>query len=201
MGSKFVTSAFSNKEVSIITKSYSKMYPDYSEDIASGRITIPSSFKLFSVLLYKSNRIRASTQNRSNYVLASPMFPFVTSNLSEFEGSKRVVKLYYFLEHSISLNTEHTITNQFAAVSWPMVHPKRFHFGKPVEVWCNELYEPNTDNNFLPLSRISERVMIGVDKVEEENVLIVIPIIAPCSPWPNACKKSEDSNVGKHPHT
>ena len=63
-----------------------------------------------------------------------------------------------------------------ACCSWPMVHPERHLIGKPVEVWCKELYEPLSINTIIPVSAITNQVIISVDYVSEEQVLIVIPL-------------------------
>ena len=58
-----------------------------------------------------------------------------------------------------------------------MVHPMRFVMGKPAEVWCNELYEPNSANTFIPVINIAKRVIFSIDEVNGENVLVIIPLI------------------------
>ena len=67
----------------------------------------------------------------------------------------------------------------FAAVFWPMVHPKRQAMGKPIEVWCSNVYEPSSDNEFIPVENIVSRLIIAQDTIDStsEQVLIVIPII------------------------
>lgn len=69
------------------------------------------------------------------------------------------------------------ITHILAQVSWPMVHPQRYALGKPVEIWCNELHEPTSNNSFIPVSAIVHRVIYSIDELNQENVLIVIPTI------------------------
>ena len=36
----------------------------------------------------------------------------------------------------------------FVEVMWPQVHPQHYVIGKPVEVWCKDLYEPTYTNLF-----------------------------------------------------
>ena len=58
-----------------------------------------------------------------------------------------------------------------------MVHPQRSALGKPVEIWCNGLDEPTSINSFIPVTAIAHHVIYSVDRVNEEKVLIVIPVI------------------------
>lgn len=61
-----------------------------------------------------------------------------------------------------------------------MVHPHRSHFGKPVEVWCYNLYEPCSSNTFFLASNIKSRAIICTEKLlcaGGENVLIAIPLV------------------------
>ena len=48
--------------------------------------------------------------------------------------------------------------------------------GKPVEVWCKDLFETGM-NCFVPIENIVSRVIIAFDYLCEENVVIVIPFV------------------------
>ena len=69
------------------------------------------------------------------------------------------------------------MTQTFAVVTWPQVHPAKDSVGKPVEVWCYDLFEPDPINCFIPLDNIRSRVIIAIDRLEEERVLFVIPVV------------------------
>ena len=58
-----------------------------------------------------------------------------------------------------------------------MVHPQRHHFGKPVEVWCTDTYEPQVDNTLFLASTISARAIISSEKLSSECVRIAIPLV------------------------
>ena len=60
---------------------------------------------------------------------------------------------------------------------WPMVHPSRHYFGKPVEIWCNGLYEPQSVNRFILASSIAARAIICIEKVSDERVCVAIPLV------------------------
>ena len=117
-------------------------------------------------------------QNAKNcFVFASSMFAFTTSVPTEFEGSKRPAKVSYFLQHTITFQSCEPKSHVFAYSSWPMVHPKRFEIGKPVEIWCHNLYEPSSHNCFLPIKCFSNRVIFTIDHFCNERVLITIPVL------------------------
>ena len=89
-------------------------------------------------------------------------------------------KLHYFLQHSLVVpNSKEPKSHILAQVTWPMVHPQRFLFGKPVEVWCSDLNEPVVDNTFLPVGAIANRIIYSIDELEatHERVLIIIPLV------------------------
>ena len=55
----------------------------------------------------------------------------------------------YILLHTIALPGDSApIFDLIACLLWPMIHPKCDHFGKPVEVWCNTVFEPEAVNQF-----------------------------------------------------
>ena len=60
-------------------------------------------------------------------------------------------------------------------------HPDRFHFGKPVEVWCHNLYEPSPHNSFILVSSVKVRAIICTENSSTisggETVLVAIPLV------------------------
>ena len=160
-------------------KLYSKLHGDCSEEILNGQIPVSTTFRRYKNIFKHGKRINSSSPNgNKSYVLASPVFQFTSSRPSEFDGELRPAELHYFLEHSITIpNSSKPFTHNLAHVSWPMVHPQRSALGKPVEIWCNGLDEPTSINSFIPVTAIAHHVVYSVDRVNEENVLVVIPVI------------------------
>ena len=181
LASKFVLSILSSDDLIILRSLYAKLYPEYSADICNGIIKLSSTYRKYASLTKNNKHINSMFKRSATntyYVLACPVFSFTSSDPSEFEGNQRPVKLHYFMEHSLLLpGIEKPQTHVLACASWPMVHPDRFAMGKPVEVWCHELYEPNSANSFIPASRISKRVIYSTENLNHENVLVIIPII------------------------
>lgn len=64
----------------------------------------------------------------------------------------------------------------FAICEWPQEHPDRHIMGKPAEVWCKTLSEGGI-NCFVLIENILSRVIIATECLNEEHVLVVIPLI------------------------
>lgn len=174
---KYIRCSLCLEDVTLLTALYQKRYPELSQQFCDQTIYVPSTFKKFSCLQRKGKRLESAyNKNTVSYVVAEPLFRFTTSDAEEFDGVLRPAKVEYFLEHSVQIAGE-LRHHLFAAVSWPMVHPQRFKIGKPVEIWCNNLYEPSSQNSFLPIESIQNRAIFTVDRVDGEQVLIVIPVL------------------------
>ena len=176
LGSKYVISALSSDLLVVIRKVYSKLYPEHADGLVSGQISVSSTYKRYAHVTRKGKRIGSLQSGAKNaYVLAVPTFSFTSSRPSEFEGNCRPAQVHHFFQHSLFLpDCSKPRTHVFAQVSWPMVHPQRFVF---VEVWCNNLNEPVIDNALLAVDAIASRVICSVDKVSNEHVLVIIPLI------------------------
>ena len=108
-------------------------------------------------------RINSSQPCAENvsYILATPPFLFTTSEPCEFKGSWRPAQILYFLQQSLILpNSDQAKTHLLIHVTWPMVHPQCFYFGKPVEIWCYDLNEPIVDNSFQLVPYIVESFIV-----------------------------------------
>lgn len=88
-------------------------------------------------------------------------------------------QVQYFISHSISLPSSPPISysHLFAIVRWPQLHPQRHAMGKPVEVYCNNLFEPMIENHILSVQHIASRLAVAYDSVGDEEVLIIIPLL------------------------
>lgn len=108
-------------------------------------------------------------------ILASPVFPFPGSDIQTF----RPAQIRYFIKHSFTLSEypEHCIFHVFAVVLWPQVHPKQHCMGKPVEAWCKSVFEHCIEYRYLPIENISSRVFISFECLENEEVVVVIPLV------------------------
>ena len=59
----------------------------------------------------------------------------------------------------------------------PQHHPNYDYFGKPYQVWCATLYEGLLNNFLLPVENIISVLLSAEVIVEEENVLLIVPVI------------------------
>ena len=58
-----------------------------------------------------------------------------------------------------------------------MFHPNRHHFGKPIQVWCTDIYETQSINRFFLASTITARAIIGIETLSSECVRIAISLV------------------------
>ena len=64
----------------------------------------------------------------------------------------------------------------FAQVLWHSSHPKYSSFGKPVQVWCNDLFETH-EPTLIPINLLKARCVHSVVCVSGENILLLIPLL------------------------
>lgn len=163
-GPKSVISCLSPELLQSLLKLYSKLYPIHSEVIDKGEIFLPSTFR----------QLPAHGQQKGCYILLAPPFPFSSDSASQFKNYERLAKIEYFMLHT---GASEPSSNLFVSVSWPMVHPNRNYYGKPVEVWCCSIFEPNIKNKFCLASSINSRAIVSFEKMHNESVCVSIPII------------------------
>ena len=113
--------------------------------------------------------MKLSSQGKVPYALAIPV---MQSDLND----PRPIKILYFIQHCWILSETCHFSQTFAVCKWPQQHPSRHVMGKPVEVWCKDLFETGM-NCFVPIENIVSRVIIAFDYLCEENVVIVIPFV------------------------
>ena len=131
---------------------YSEMYPAFKEQILDNTIIMPSTFKKYCCITWHGKLIYSSLSRNCKipYVFAKPPFMFASSNPSDFHSKERLVEIDFFLMHSIVLpENPEPKSHLLAFTKWPMVHPQKHHYGKLVEVWYTDIYEPNPKNIFL----------------------------------------------------
>lgn len=178
--SKYVLAVLTQECIDVLKQVYCKLYPEYKEMILTNKISLNTTVKQFSSIdmnKKKLSSVKEGLQAKVPYVLAKPLFAFgATPSTSRDE--LRPAQIQYFIKHSLYLPSNSSPTSHiFAVVHWPLEHPQRHVMGKPVEVWCNTVYEPTMINHFLFLENIKCRVITACDIVNDEEVLVVIPLI------------------------
>ena len=67
-------------------------------------------------------------------------------------------------------------TEVVAIVSWFSPRPQYQAVGKPVEVWCNDMYESEGVHSFVPLNLFSQPCAHSTNVLNDEHVLFVVPV-------------------------
>ena len=116
---------------------------------------------------------------KNPFVFVVPPFSFGhCRNDAASEGEERLAEIEYFLLHSVTLpNSQQPNSNLLACCRWPLLHPNRHYFGKPVQIWCTDIYETLSINRFFLASTIRSRAIAGVNVVAGEHVRIAIPLV------------------------
>lgn len=182
--SKYKLGVLCQDSITVLKQLYSNLYPQYMSLIAEDKLTIPSSIRKYQYIQMNGKKLSSvseGSQARVPYVLAKPVFQFSPNNVSD---NVRPVQIQYFVKHSFYIpstsNPPHPdIHNScvFAFVQWPQIHPQKDVMGKPVEIWCNNLFEPTMLNTFLPIDNIVSRVAIATHELDNEDVLVIIPLL------------------------
>ena len=94
----------------------------------------------------------ASTEQEVPYVLATS--PLESSDVP------RPFQIDYFVKYLVLLPmSKVSATYLFAVGRWPQKHPRQHLMGKPVEVWCLNVYE-SSFNSFVPVCSIHGRTIV-----------------------------------------
>ncbi len=179
-GPKSVIGLLPPESIVCLRKLYSKLYPAYENQVLEGEVSIPSTFRKYSSITWQGKKLSSTLDKsvKNSIVFVAPPFSFTTSVPTEFEGKERPAEIDYFLVHSVILpGTQEPKAHLLARAKWPMVHPNRHYFGKPVEIWCSSIYEPQSSNQFVLASSIAAHAIISFEKVSGERVCIAIPLV------------------------
>lgn len=106
-------------------------------------------------------------------------------NLYDHASSEsiRPANIHYFLRVSLSVDDalnhdQHNVMYlSLAFVSWFTPHPACRALGKPAELWCSQLYEPHGVHSFVQIKDILSRCAHGMRQHNEENVIVVVPLV------------------------
>lgn len=92
----------------------------------------------------------------------------------------RAARINYFLLHRVIINgTSHEHLS--VSLSWFLYHPKFDSKGKPITVWCHDLFEPIGLHSLVPINFVKNRAVSHVCSqsglVPGESVLLVCPCV------------------------
>ena len=84
------------------------------------------------------------------------------------------VLVHHYAKHTLTVDGD-TISHLFAIVSWLMPHPNHCCLGKPVTVWCHDLFY-TCSINIIPVQVLSSVCVHTKDIIHDERVLIITPV-------------------------
>lgn len=104
--------------------------------------------------------------------------PFLTTMIdSDHPNSNmRPAKVKYFMKISFSLGSSNIIYVDLAYVLWCFPHPSKKAIGQPAQVWSHDLFECDGAHSFVPVSLVKSRCAHCVSTIDDEQVLVVVPI-------------------------
>ena len=168
-GGVMSTEVLNEPDLSYLAECYNVMYPEgqYSASNIASLIYKYSQIKVCEEL-YGSHNTRTT---RSSYVLGR----WCGRNGKIDTTSLRPGRVSFYLKHSI-LHCGVFKPHYFAFVLWYEEHPSKELLGKPIEIWCHDIFEALGPASFLPVQRIYSKFVAGTDEIDQETLLFVIPL-------------------------
>ena len=144
--------------VSIVRRLYSTFYPLFCDALENGDIELPTSFLKVKYITVKGQKFESGP---NAYYLANSVLPFRTP-IAQPAGVtdchlQPVTCLYYAVHRFFLVASSDPVLTVLARVRWPQPHPDRYCVGKPVEVWCPNLFESSNCNAFLPVENMQSQ--------------------------------------------
>ena len=168
-GGVMSTEVLNEPELSYLAECYNVMYPEgqYSASNIASLIYKYSQIKVCEEL-YGSHNTRTT---RSSYVLGR----WCGRNGRIDTTFLRPGRVSFYFKHSL---LQHGIfkPHYFAFVLWYEEHPSKELLGKPIEIWCHDIFEALGPASFLPVQRIYTKFVAGTDKIDQETLLFVMPL-------------------------
>ena len=166
--SKYTMATLSQDELGVLLSVYYTRHPHYKDKLSFHNV--PRCVKKYGYVTMNNSKISSK-----DYVLAEPVFAFP----GDSEKKIRPAKIVHFINHTITISNEDAQREStlFAVVQWPLNHPRQHAIGKPVEIWCKNLYEPYGKNVFVPIDNITGRVMYAHEPIDGEEVVVIIPMV------------------------
>ncbi len=174
---KHTICVLSQIESVVVKDLYSKFY---SQDMESGETELPLSFQKMNVITVNGQKLESNAYYLAESVLQfdTPLSqPVAGVTHSQLQTSRPAKILYWAIHRFVPRGSSVPVVTVLARILWPQSHPEQFCMGKPVEVWCFELFEATNKNGFVPLENISSRLLTSEAKLNDEHVLVTIPVI------------------------
>ena len=82
--------------------------------------------------------------------------------------------LYYAVHRFFLVASSDPVLTVLAQVRWPQPHPDRYCMGKPVEVWCPNLFESFNCTVSLLVENMQMQVITSEITVNSEYVRVIV---------------------------
>ena len=93
-------------------------------------------------------------------------------------SNHRPIVVHHYLKVFYSIDNTPDLCNKlFAYVSWLFPHPERHAYGKPAELWCNQLYESFGSHSFIPLEGLVCRCAHVIVEHNSEHLSLIVPLV------------------------
>ena len=139
---KHTIGMMSQSELAVVRVLYSKFYPQFSLGLESGDIQLSSLFQKMNFVVIGDKK---NESGPNAFYLAKSILPFNTelippAGVTDVDlHNTRPVNVLYYAVHCVHLTS--ISTPVLARVLWPQTHPSRYCMGKPVQIWCSQLFE------------------------------------------------------------
>ena len=151
---KYTLDILNNESIEVLKQVYGKIYPEHSVVIMDDNNEILASVRKCTYIQMEGKKLSSVSEGLNSkvpYILGTPLFPFDDHHPNL---ETRPAQIQYFIKHHFSVQSHGSYegiskSHLFAVVNWPQTHPECFKMGKPVELWCKDLFEPSNINDFL----------------------------------------------------
>ena len=160
---QFVLTSFDSDMLSAAAELYMKIYPLLPID----RVVLPSCFRKYYTITLMNKKYYASKN------LLRPNLYFVACEMDDSVATDfRPVYVEYFAVHTFHMENE-VFTNNLARVKWLKCHPNRYEWGKPLQIWYKDDFEPDDSYGcFIPVNHLSKHCVYQIVKYTYYNVYL-----------------------------
>ena len=96
----------------------------------------------------------------------------VSDGLIDISAARRPGIVTFYIVHNVKIN-ENFVQHVFAVVWWNKADEDQYYFGKPVQVWKLDEYEPCGPALFMPEQRIAQRYACCSVTLHEQAKLVI----------------------------
>ena len=179
-------------DIEQLQKLYLILHPEYS-NISVNRVYKKYSSITLKGKVYRSSGLKNQHADRLLVVLASwnqSVFGPPPTSLPDAafhsNSNYRPINVLYYITATCRFTCPDKPEQEcqqewtLAHVSWLFPHPKRYHLGKPAELWCSiaSLSESFGIHSFVPLDLLLSRCAHGPFTLDNESLLVVVPLSA-----------------------